>query len=30
MPNNISIKIDTTEEYMRDEVSSVCNSSLFA
>ena len=29
-PNNISIKIDTTEEYMRDEVSSARNSPLFS
>lgn len=30
MPNNISVKIDTTEEYVRDEVSSACKAVLFA
>ncbi|KAH0830253.1 hypothetical protein J3R83DRAFT_1614 [Lanmaoa asiatica] len=29
MPNNISIKIDTTQEYVRDEVSSVYKDTLF-
>lgn len=29
MPNNISIKIDTTHEYIQDEVSGVCKGTLF-
>lgn len=30
MPNNISIKIDTTQEYIQDEVSRMCKGTLFA
>ena len=30
IPNNISIKVDATHEYVRDEVSSACKGTLVA